>query len=67
MLSKFLKEVVVILVGKQSEPIADLLDSKKHVNEFLIAKKLGLKNITFLPYLLDDERLVKIKTHNRHI
>ncbi|MEX2017091.1 MAG: hypothetical protein WD876_01320 [Candidatus Pacearchaeota archaeon] len=42
MLSKFLKEVVVILVGKQSEPIADLLDSKKHVNEFIIAKKLGL-------------------------
>lgn len=42
MMAKFLKEVVVILVGKQSEPIADLLDSKKHVNEFLIAKKLGL-------------------------
>ena len=42
MLAKFLKEVVVILVGKQAEPIADLLDSKKHVNEFLIAKKLGL-------------------------
>src|SRR3989338_5223018 len=42
MLSKFLKDVVVILVGKPAEPIADLLDSKKHVNEFLIAKKLGL-------------------------
>src|SRR3990167_1703188 len=42
MLAKFLKDVVVILVGKQAEPIADLLDSKKHVNEFLIAKKLGL-------------------------
>ena len=42
MLAKFLKEVVVILVGKQAEPIADLLESKKHVNEFLIAKKLGL-------------------------
>jgi len=42
MLAKFLKEVVVILVGKQAEPIADLLDSQKHVNEFLIAKKLGL-------------------------
>jgi transcription initiation factor TFIIE subunit alpha len=42
MLAKFLKEVVIILVGKQAESIADLLDSKKHVNEFLIAKKLGL-------------------------
>jgi transcription initiation factor TFIIE subunit alpha len=42
MLAKFLKEVIVILVGKQAEPIADLLQSKKHVNEFLIAKKLGL-------------------------
>ncbi|MEK6829182.1 MAG: hypothetical protein AABY15_03565 [Nanoarchaeota archaeon] len=42
MLDKFLKEVVVILVGKQAEPITDLLDSKKYVNEFLIAKKLGL-------------------------
>ena len=42
MLAKFLKEVVTILVGKQAEPITDLLESKKHVNEFLIAKKLGL-------------------------
>jgi transcription initiation factor TFIIE subunit alpha len=41
-MSKFLKEVVVILVGKQAEPITDLLDNKKYVNEFLIAKKLGL-------------------------
>ncbi len=42
MLSKFLKEVVVLIVGKTGEPIADLLDSNKHVNEFLIAKKLNL-------------------------
>ncbi len=42
MLTKFLKEVVIIIVGKQAEPIAELLDSKKHVNEFLIAKKLNL-------------------------
>jgi len=42
MLDKFLKEVVVITVGKQAEPIADLLNAKKHVNEFIIAKKLGL-------------------------
>lgn len=42
MLDTFLREVVVILVGKGAEPIADLLNSKKHVNEFLIAKKLDL-------------------------
>src|SRR4030042_917774 len=40
MLENFLKEVVSIIVGKNSELIADLLNSKKHVNEFLIAKKL---------------------------
>ena len=42
MLKDLLKEVVVIIVGKQAEPIADLLHSNKHVNEFLIAKKLNL-------------------------
>ena len=42
MLNKFLKEIVIIIVGKQAEDIADLLDSKKHVNEFIIAKKLGI-------------------------
>ncbi|MBI2045784.1 hypothetical protein HYT23_07010 [Candidatus Pacearchaeota archaeon] len=42
MLNNFLKEIVVMLVGKQAEPIADLLNSNKHVNEFLIAKKLNL-------------------------
>jgi transcription initiation factor TFIIE subunit alpha len=42
MLNKFLKEVVVLVVGRQAEEIADLLNSKKHVNEFNIAKKLNL-------------------------
>jgi transcription initiation factor TFIIE subunit alpha len=42
MLKEFLEEVVVIAAGKPSEPIADLLYSKKHVNEFIIAKKLDL-------------------------
>lgn len=42
MLKKFLKEVVVIVVGKQAEDITDLLDSKKHINEFVIAKKLAI-------------------------
>lgn len=42
MLKEFLKEVVMITAGKQSEPIVDLLYSAKHVNEFIIAKKLDL-------------------------
>ncbi len=42
MLNEFLKEVVSIVVGKNAEEIADLLNSKKHVNEFLIAKKLDI-------------------------
>ena len=60
MLTDFLKEVVAIVVGKNSEQIADLLYSKKHVNEFLIAKKLDItinqtRNIL---YRLSDHGLV---------
>jgi len=42
MLDKLLKEVVIITVGKQAEGIAELLNSKRHQNEFNIAKKLDL-------------------------
>lgn len=42
MLKKFLKEVVSIVVGKQAEDIIDLLDNQNYMNEFLIAKKLGI-------------------------
>ena len=60
MIKKFLREVVIIVVGKQSEEIADLLDNKKHVNEFIIAKKLDItinqtRNIL---YKLSDKGLV---------
>jgi transcription factor E len=60
MLEKFLKEVVAITVGKQAEEIVPLLDSKKHVNEFIIAKKLDItinqtRNIL---YKLSDYGLV---------
>jgi transcription factor E len=60
MLDKFLGEVVTIVVGKYAEPIVDLLNSKKHVNEFLIAKKLDItinqtRNIL---YKLSDHGLV---------
>ena len=60
MLEKFLKEIIVIVVGKQAEEIADLLNNKKHVNEFIIAKKLDLtinqtRNIL---YKISDHGLV---------
>jgi transcription factor E len=42
MLKDFLKEILVILVGKQSEEIVNLLDGDKYVNEFVIAKKINL-------------------------
>jgi len=57
---KFLKSVVENLINKQAVPIIDLLAGKKHVNEFLIAKKLELtinqtRNIL---YKLSDYGLV---------
>ncbi|MEK6926439.1 MAG: hypothetical protein AABW50_04135 [Nanoarchaeota archaeon] len=42
MLKDLLNEVIVLVAGKPAEPIADLLNSAKHVNEFLIAKKLDI-------------------------
>jgi transcription initiation factor TFIIE subunit alpha len=39
---KLLKSIVETLIGKPAVPIIDLLFGKKHVNEFLIAKKLKL-------------------------
>jgi len=39
-MEQFLKEAIILVVGKQAEPLADLLNSKNHVNEFIIAKKL---------------------------
>ena len=42
MVKTFLKEVVAIIVGKQAEDIIDMLDGNKYINEFIIAKKLGI-------------------------
>ncbi|MEK6872495.1 MAG: hypothetical protein AABW90_00605 [Nanoarchaeota archaeon] len=39
---KLLKTIVESLIGKQSVEIVDLLAGKKHINEFIIAKKLKL-------------------------
>lgn len=60
MLKKFLKEAMVLIAGKPSEDLVDLLDTNKHVNEFAIAKKLNLtinqtRNIL---YKISDHGLV---------
>ncbi len=56
----YLKEVVSLVAGKPAEPIADILDSKKHVNEFLIAKKMELtiNQVRNLLYKFSDYNLV---------
>jgi len=60
MLEKFLKEAVIIVVGKSAEQIAELLDSEKHVNEFIIAKKMGItiNQARIILYKLADSGLV---------
>ncbi len=60
MLNDFLKEVVVYVAGKPAEEITVLLNSKKHVNEFILAKKMDLtinqtRNIL---YKISDHGLV---------
>jgi len=59
-LEKFIKESIVLIVGKQYEPIADLLNSEKHVNEFIIAKKLDvtINQARNLLYKISDHGLV---------
>ncbi len=57
---KLLKDLVTTIAGVAATPIIDLLHGKKNVNEFIIAKKLGLninqtRNIL---YKLADEGLV---------
>jgi len=42
MTENFLKEAFILIAGKSSEKLAELLDDKKYINEFLIAKKLDI-------------------------
>jgi len=60
MLNDLLKEVIIIVAGKQAEEISDLIHNKKHVNEFIIAKKMDItinqtRNIL---YKISDHGLV---------
>jgi len=60
MLKNFLKEVIVIVVGKPAEDIVDLLDTTKYVNEFIIAKKMDLtiNQVRNILYKISDHGLV---------
>jgi transcription factor E len=60
MIDKLLKEIVSFVVGKSVEEIAEVLNSKKHVNEFLIAKKMDLtiNQVRNILYKLADKGLV---------
>ncbi|MCK5044038.1 hypothetical protein KAR52_03495 [Candidatus Pacearchaeota archaeon] len=60
MLKKFLKDVILIVVGKQAEEIVDLLDGNKYVNEFIIAKKLDvtINQARNILYKISDHSLV---------
>ena len=60
MLKDLLKEVVALVAGKQSEDIVDLLDEQKYINEFVIAKKLGLtiNQVRNILYKISDYGLV---------
>jgi len=60
MLKDFLKEVVIDVVGKQAEEIVDLINVPKHVNEFIIAKKMDLtvNQVRNILYKLSDKGVV---------
>jgi len=60
MVNEFVQEVVVLVLGKQYENIGELLDSKNHVNEFILSKKMDLtiNQTRNLLYRLADHGLV---------
>ena len=59
-LKDFLEEVVIHIIGKQAEGLVDLIYNKKHVNEFLVAKKLDLtvNQVRNILYKLSDHGIV---------
>ena len=60
MIKKFLKDSFLSVAGKTAEDIAEILDTKKHVNEFVLAKKLDLtiNQTRNLLYKLSDKGLL---------
>ncbi|NMB66453.1 hypothetical protein GYA25_00090 [Candidatus Woesearchaeota archaeon] len=60
MVNDFLKEAFISIAGKSSEKLVDLLNEKKYINEFLIAKKLDItvNQTRNLLYKISDYGLV---------
>ncbi len=60
MVKKFLEEVISIIVGKHGDGLIDLLDGNKYVNEFIIAKKMGLQinQVRNILYKISDYGLI---------
>tara|TARA_Y100000310_G_scaffold130751_2_gene129874 strand:+ start:6574 stop:7446 length:873 start_codon:yes stop_codon:yes gene_type:complete len=60
MQKEFLKDVIVYIAGKQAEDLVSYMDDKKYINEFLIAKKLGItiNQLRNILYKLSDEGIV---------
>lgn len=60
MIKKFLRDSVSMIVGKSAEEISDLIYNNKHVNEFLLSKKLNLtiNQTRNLLYKLSDHGIV---------
>ncbi|PIO07911.1 hypothetical protein COU59_02545 [Candidatus Pacearchaeota archaeon CG10_big_fil_rev_8_21_14_0_10_34_12] len=56
MLLKFMQNVAVNIAGKQAEDMVPLLNNQKHVNEFIIAKKLDItvNQVRNILYKLSD-------------
>jgi len=60
MQKELLKDVVTLVVGKHAEDVIDYMDSKKYINEFLIAKKLDItiNQLRNILYKLSDGGIV---------
>jgi len=57
---EFIKDAIISVAGKQAEEVANHMDDKKYINEFLIAKKLGItvNQLRNILYKLSDEGMV---------
>ena len=60
MQKEFIKTAIISIAGKQAEDVVDYIDDKKYINEFLIAKKLGItvNQLRNILYKLSDEGIV---------
>jgi len=60
MTDAFIKEAIIYVAGKPAENLNEILSATKHINEFLIAKKIGLviNQTRNLLYKLSDSGLV---------